>query len=117
MGGIGGTKWVPPHLRGGTSAAVDRGRLGVKSGSSKLDPLDDEAFPDLGLAAVPKQKAPKMPKPVKKKPVVKEVVQEKKEKVPPAAPVESESSEQKVKPAPEVQPTATVPVVKPAIKK
>lgn len=109
--GIGG-KWVPRHMRGGASAAVDRGRLGAKS--SKLDPLDDEAFPDLGFSSAPEPKAPKMPKQVKKKPVVKAAVLEKKE--PPAVPVAIET-EEKVVSTPEVQPVATVPVAKPVVKK
>eukprot|EP00815_Leptocylindrus_aporus_P003175 CAMPEP_0116068126 /NCGR_PEP_ID=MMETSP0322-20121206/11470_1 /TAXON_ID=163516 /ORGANISM="Leptocylindrus danicus var. apora, Strain B651" /LENGTH=258 /DNA_ID=CAMNT_0003555167 /DNA_START=93 /DNA_END=869 /DNA_ORIENTATION=- len=69
-------KWVPLHRRSEAST-VARGNLGSKLG--KVNTMDDEAFPDLGLAAtVPQDSKPKMPKMPAKKAVVKPDVEEKK---------------------------------------
>ena len=46
--GMGGGKWVPPHMRGGGGMAPSR--LPGASGSQKLDTQDEQLFPDLATA-------------------------------------------------------------------
>lgn len=70
--GAAGGKWVPPHMRAG-STGLDHGRMGFSSGmpSSKLDTQDDNLFPDLAAAdAILEQKKEQVAyKVVKKTPV------------------------------------------------
>lgn len=54
----GGSKWLPPHMRGGSTSLASR--LGsVGPGSQKLDTEDENLFPDLAAAdaILEKQKA------------------------------------------------------------
>lgn len=60
-GGGGGTKWVPPHLRGGASAALGNSRMmmnKVRGKAASIDTKDAMDFPDLASAnaAIDEQK-------------------------------------------------------------
>jgi hypothetical protein len=131
MSGAGGTggKWVPPHLRGGSSAGLTRSRMpGASGGFQKVDTKNEELFPDLAAADKILEKQQKQQQPVfkipKKTPVgggatwasKPKPVPQKAPKAEPKvveAPVEKKEEPIKaVAPAPAADGSATKPVIK-----